>query len=365
LAVIAMGMLIFVSELASAMQLSRAGAVIEIDGTPCHGCSVTVRRALSIGGEDTPLIGNPVRIDRDSRGRIYVLDQMMRHEPPQAYDSMGGFLGRVGGVGKGPGEVTPTMFMEVIRGDTIRVHSQGRVSIFAPDRRFIRSFIQRTPDNAPWDVVYLPGGGSASISRMVAQRPEMTPVFIRDARGLLLRTIELTDNKGIQVMRRLALARTRWNASLWVSEAHQLKHQYLIMLMDTLGVVRATYRRQPEWWYAKNAVGKMRFGPIDTISRPVSSISSLREDAHGRLLALASHARSDWKAVRPADRFNGHYEARLEVIDVASRRLVGSVTVPGAALQIISDDRFATYREDPDGNPWLEIWMVTVRSAGS
>jgi hypothetical protein len=352
-------LLAFGSNLAA--QPSTPTTPIEIDGTPCRDCTVTARRALSIGGTDTPLIGNPVRIARDGRGRIYVLDQMIRDEPPQVYDSSGAFLGRVGGVGKGPGEVTPVMFMEVIHGDTIRVHSQGRVSIFAPDRRFVRSFTQRTPDMAPWDVVYLPGGGSASVSREVARRPEMTPIFVRDARGLLLRRIELSDNRGIQVMRRLAVARPRWKASLWVSETHQLKHEYLIMLMDTAGTVRTTYRRQPEWWHAKRSVGAMRFGPIDTIPRPVSSLTSLREDAHGRLHVLISHGRADWKGVRYTDRFNGHYETHLEIIDLASRRVIGDVVVPGAALQILSDDRFATYREDADGNPWLDIWAISVK----
>lgn len=344
----------------SSQDLRQRAPIVDVDAKPCSGCTVAVQRTFAITGVNSRIMGHPRLTVRDSRGRLYVVNERVS-EPPDVYDSTGAFIGPLGGKGNGPGEVTPTSFVEIGRGDTIRVHSHGRISVFDPSLAFRRSFVQITPESSPWDMVSIPGGKSASTSRAVAERPEMSPISVRDSKGLLIRTIELTDNKGIQPIRRLAVAHNQRKASLWVSETHQLRIGYRIMLMDTLGTVHSTLRREPEWWYARQAITRVTFGSVDTMSKPVTSVTSIREGSHGRLLVLMSHPRREWKGVRRVDRYNGHYEARLDVIDIASRRLVGSVMVPGAALQVLSDDRFATYREDADGIPWLEVWRISVK----
>jgi hypothetical protein len=358
---IAAALILTTTGAATAAPVVLQGPSIDVGNTPCAGCAVAVKRATVFGGAETPLTGLPALVIRDGRGRLFVLDRS-RRQPPQVYDSSGVFIGLVGGTGKGPGEVTPTSFIEITPGDTIHVHSLGRVSVFAPNLTYVRSFIQRTPDTAPWDLVSLPGGASASTSRQVGTGRDMTPISIRDSKGTLLRTIELSDSEGIQPIRRLAVTRGGASGFLWVSETHQLKTGYRLILMDTVGVVHGTLRREPDGWYAKKAVGRMVFG-LDTVPKPVTSIASIREDARRRLLVLVRQAKPGWKAVRPEDQFNGHYEARLEVIDIVNRRLVGSITVSGAPLQILSDDRFATYREDAEGNPWIEVWTVTTTVA--
>jgi hypothetical protein len=49
------------------------------------------------------------------------------------------------------------------------------------------------------------------------------------------------------------------------------------------------------------------------------------------------------------------------VIDPTAARRVGAAEVRGFTLGFVTESRFATYREDDDGVPWIDIWEVTVR----
>ena len=101
---------------------------------------------------------------------------------------------------------------------------------------------------------------------------------------------------------------------------------------------------------------------IDTLPTPYPFVQHLRQDGQQRLLVLLGKTPPNWKAVKLADRWLARNNLTVvEVLDPAGTRFLGSVEVEGFALSLLSDTRFATYREDADGVPWIDIWQITIR----
>jgi hypothetical protein len=49
------------------------------------------------------------------------------------------------------------------------------------------------------------------------------------------------------------------------------------------------------------------------------------------------------------------------VIDPLNHRITARGEVPGYPVALLGDDHLATYREDRDGIPYVDVWRITSR----
>ena len=92
------------------------------------------------GDEDDPRqFGRIGSVSSDSRGRIYVLDEMAQEV--RVFQGDGAYSGTIGRRGKGPGEFTFASTLTIGPGDTLTVLDDGsmRYSVFAPDGGFTQN----------------------------------------------------------------------------------------------------------------------------------------------------------------------------------------------------------------------------------
>jgi hypothetical protein len=152
-------------------------------------------------------------------------------------------------------------------------------------------------------------------------------------------------------------AESIWSADMKVPPTRG----YFITRVDTSGRVRLKLERRVEWWTSAARPGT--FTPLqDTVFTPYPSVRDVGADRAGHVLVLIPRARADWKAVKPTDRFaEGNYTSVVEVLDPAAARLLGTVRVTGFPIRFIGDSRFATYREDAEGVPWVDVWELSIR----
>lgn len=351
-------MIALISTIAGALPAQSRSPVVTIPST-CAPCITRASREYTIDGRVTPIEGRPSGVTQDRRGRLIV---WYTRQPLFVFDSSGRLVTRVGKVGVGPGEITPVRWVVAGRDDTVRVHATGRINVFAGrDFHYVRSTIWRSPEPAPRDILPLPSGITASRSGISSERGDLNPIFLRDRNGQLIRQLSPTKWE-YRPDRVLAAAATTWEAPLWLAESRFLKSEgYSVMLVDTLGVVRRTFERNPDWWQSQQTVlpPRMLTSMSDTVRRPSANVESLREDNRGRLHVLVRMPRPDWAAVRADEQYQeGNYLAMLEVIEPRTRRLVASIRIVGAPIAVVGDNRLVTYREDREGYPHIDVWRI-------
>jgi len=336
------------------------GPVITVP-TTCAPCVTRAALQYTIRGTDTPIEGRPRGVTADMRGRLIV---WYSQRPLFVFDSSGRLAARVGKVGMGPGEITPVRWVIAGRDDTVHVFAGTRINVFAGgDFRHVRSTIERSPEAGSTNVIRLPGGKTARLSNIVAQSEALNPIFLRDRNGQLVRELDPTKWE-YRPSRALALADPSWHAALWMAESSFLRTEgYRVLLLDTLGGVWRTVRRNPDWWESMKRIPDMRgLGSMaDTLGRRAAGVQGVREDSRRRVHVLSRVTSPDWKAVRADEEYReGNLISVLEVIEPRAGRLLASVRVVGAPLGIISDNQFVTYREDRDGYPYIDVWRISL-----
>ena len=360
-AIILSGFLLGSPAAAAAQVLKRA---IPIPDAPCRGCTVSATLERTIDGEAAPLRGRPSGLVVDSRGRIVLWVAGATGGLPMIFDSTGRYLGEIGRRGSGPGEFEAVSWVSIDPGDSIHVHGvTGAHSVFSPDLRHAYSRRSRGIDIGAFEHVLLPGRRIASLSRLSsAGQADPSPIALRDSIGQLVRHLR-PNPQPWRPARRLAAASSGWPGMLWVGESGQEVEGYLLMLVDSLGRVPQAFERRAAWWTRGASVSRVMTMLPDTLRKPSTTVAALREDRHGRLLLLAFQPRADWKAVRNADAHReGNFFTVLEIVDPRRRQVIGRVRIPGMAISLLGDTRFATYFEDDDGLPYVQIWRFTVTS---
>ena len=115
-----------------------------------------VADGLSIGspeGEEAYLFGRIADVAVDSRERIHVLDATTRDV--RVFDDGGAFLYRLGGPGKGPGELSPWANAILVGGgDTVYVPDYGetRINVYGPEGGYVREIrLEPRPGGRSWE----------------------------------------------------------------------------------------------------------------------------------------------------------------------------------------------------------------------
>ena len=333
-----------------------------IDPAICKACSVEVRRTATLGGPDSPLAGLPRVLVEDAGRNLVVQGRLIDRNPPLVFDSSGRYLGPLGRPGQGPGDVTPVRWLSTDSLGQVEVHSRNRINVFSARQELLSTSTLSDFDKLPGDMVRLGRGVSVELTNLLGQGPDFNPLIIRGPQGQVLREVHLsTKTKQSRPTRTITRSRREGHKLVWMAETKSIKGLgYEVLLIDTAGRARLRLERRLDWWTSRST--QPAFTPIqDTLSTPYPWISHIREDADGRVLVLLAKPRSDWKAVKMADRWvEGNYLTVLEVVDPSGPRVLGTAVVKGFPLRLVSDTRFATYREDSDGVPWIDIWQLVV-----
>ena len=276
-----------------------------VSATGCVGCSVRIRRAVTIGGPDSPLTGIPHVVVEDAAGNLIVKGGNIDRRPPLVFDRTGRHIGSLGGVGQGPGEVTPVRWLSVDSLGRVEVYSANRVSLFSPRQEFLRTWQLRRFDPFPNDVVKLGAGRTVELSNIYSPGPDLNPLTFRSPDGQVLRQLHLTPTlrEDERIGRAIARARRGRDELIWLAEKKpaSTSRGYSLQLLDTAGRARERLERQVEWWTWRD--GPAIFVPAgDTTATPYPALGAIRQDGSGHLLIILRRPRSGWKAVQDEDR---------------------------------------------------------------
>jgi hypothetical protein len=116
----------------------------------CQGCTIELRQIAAFGGlTDSILLRAFPRVEVDGRSRIYAYVPLERDPQLVVYSGSGETLRTLGQVGQGPGEFRQVSALLVIRGDTVAVMHDGRVSFFDQSGAFASSVRFDPPLSSP------------------------------------------------------------------------------------------------------------------------------------------------------------------------------------------------------------------------
>jgi len=321
-------------------------------------CRLSTKRLFRIGSDSEDVINNyPIFISSERKGRIFLIGPRPRHVlpegPPLVFDQRGQYLGTLGGRGSGPGETWRPSWVDVDTDDSIRVFEQGRMVVFGQDLKHVATRSDTRSVRRLQDVVMLPDRSIVALGSefLTPGRPRAIHM-LRPGEAAVQFMPEPQQPKADGRARVLARFRNRGSDRFWVAQfdAHE-GHGYDLLLMDVSPRVHIALRRRPTWWRSAAIYGKPEF-------TPTSRVMAVREVANGIVGVLFAHPRADWRPSRIEPKRGSYmaYETRLELMDTARGVVVASAQMRGYPLRILSDSTFATYLEDEDGTPHIDVW---------
>jgi len=320
-------------------------------------CRLSTKWLLRVGSDGEEVInGYPWFISSDMTGRIFLIGPQPRRVipegPPIVFDHRGQYLGTLGRRGSGPGETRDPSWVDVETDDSICVFEKGRMVVFGPDLKHVATRADTRAFRALHDVVPLPDGSLVGLGSEFVKPGRPRPIHMLQPGAASVRFMPEPQQPKVEgVARVLARSRNRSLDRFWVAQfaAHEGRG-YDLVLMDVSPRIHVALRRRPIWWRSAAIYGKPEF-------TPTSRVMAVREVANGIVGVLFAHAPADWRLrVNPKKYSYMAYETRLELMDTAGGVVLASAQVRGFPLRILSDSTFATYVEDEDGAPHIDVW---------
>jgi hypothetical protein len=277
------------------------------------------------------------------------------------FDSSGRFSRIVAPTGEGPGEVTGVGAMHLIRGDSLRVYDRGRMQTYAPGGGF--AYSEALPIPAVSDAeplgpgravvntgTFIPRGGADPL-RLV-ENGQVTSAFGEESDlpvtpttpQLMVRSI--TSDAGGRVW---SAGLTRYQIREWTAQGDPVR----------------TWTRAVPWFEPWTLLA-----PVSPEAPPSARLVGIQWIGGDRLLVLSAAPGEDWKShlgppasgrdgrtSYPQADFTRIFQSRIEILDLERGEvLAASTDLPGAIL-LIDASHLAAYREDEDGNPFVDIWQ--------
>lgn len=328
--------------------------------TACNGCTIDRRSILTIAGRDEPMIGPYMVLARDSRARWLIATMDRSPGVVAVYDGNGRLLQRFSRKGEGPGEHLGVHAMTVTRGDTIHFfdNSLRRHTVFSPSYQYIRSAAM---SGQVFDAIELSDGSLVVNADFPKPNTVGFPLHIVDASGRttrsfgveapqyrsdnvygLTRAIAAAPDRGVWTVPRL-----RYEPSLWAFDRRVLEVQ-----------------RDARWFpslVSLQSPGGAR--------RPNPWISGVWHDGGEQLWVLVHVPDSKWKPSANADAPRGErgppivwdreYDTIIEVINTRTGQLLATRRFDELLRTLLPGGFVSHYREDDDGEPFLDIWQFT------
>jgi hypothetical protein len=330
-------------------------------------CDLRIEHVVSLGDIDGPgIVGPTVHLRRDSRGQYYTTGGQFPGVI-QVFDRDGRYSHSLGRFGSGPGEFRGISMLHITQGDTIVVVDNGnlRLTYLAPDGTYVRS-IRFPVRTFPGGALYL-GGERFLLNSSIATRDKAgLPLHLIDPHGNIVNSFGAAeaffDARDLLGMRR---AMTRGDSSVVWTATHS---EYRIEAWDLSSANRVrSWEMRRDWW-----VRDEHHGLLSPDRLPPSHIAGLQFAPHvGLLIVVAIRAGNSWReGLERRREFEGEfwlpaqwgvvYNTMIELIDVGSGRLVGSVRAPHYVRGFVNDDFIFSYRERADGVPFLDVWRLKI-----
>ncbi|HSK18776.1 MAG TPA: hypothetical protein VK912_06530 [Longimicrobiales bacterium] len=342
----------------------------------CAECEIVIEDVAVIGDttDDRSLAGRPFAVWQDETGRYFinVLDAF-----PMVYHPDTGVLDDFGRQGGGPGEFRHPTIRALLPGDSLLVTDGVTYHVVAPDLTVARS-VTVGADLPSIAVVDWPGRVTATghsfdrASGMIqwfAAEYDMSgeAVQVRDTL-LMSEMISGGDASWISAIR--MLGEVADDGGVWISDYNTYR---LVQYRD--GEPVDSIMRRPDWFPGGEPA---RLGSPTEPTTPHMLGSWM--DEGGLLWVLASQPRLDTRDVwKDMPSFEGAREVRVaslpadyklnrtvvEVIDLTERRVLTRHTFDGYIIDILPDQRLASFVETEDGVPVLRIHEVSLRREGN
>jgi hypothetical protein len=343
-----------------------------IRGPPtCSQCQIRLDHSVTLDGNRSAAVGEPLTLARMSDGRI-LLHTMMGEPSIAVFDSTGAFIRRIGRRGGGPSEFLTVGRFRVTGKDTLRVFDLGanRVKVFTS------SFapVETLPVGVwPSDVEFLADGRIMtsqvpSVGRRASgTRSSGLPLHVIGKDGKIERSFGAENP---EYRREDADLLWRWiapagNDRVWAAPVTK----YVLELWSFSGQKVRELERNVSWFKPHKQFGQSRDKPN---APPNPGIMDLRMDSAGKLWVIIHVADEKWKSglgtvrglynqqVRGVADENKYWDSIIEVIDPASGTLVASQRFD-QPLRWISESDFArSYRQSAEGVPFVDVFRVSL-----
>ena len=342
------------------------------DRVSCTECEIVIEDIAVIGdtSDARSLAGRPFGVWQDGTGRYFinVLDAF-----PMVYDPAAGVLNHFGRPGGGPGEYRHPTIRALLPGDSLLVSDAFIYHVVSPDLTVARSVTVGTdlPSLvvAEWPARVIATGHSfdretGTIQSLVAEY-DMSGEAIQ-VRDTLLMTERVSgrDANWVSAIRRLG--EVDGDGGVWVSDYNSYR-----LVQYRNGTPADSITRRPDWFPGGEPA---RMGSPTEPATP-HMLGSWMDD-EGLLWVLASQPRLDTQDVwKDMPSFEGAREVRvaslpadyklnrtvIEVIDLAERRVVSRHTFDGYIIDVLPDQRVASFVETDAGVPVLRIHRMSLR----
>lgn len=349
------------------LEAQAAKASIVPDVPHCATCAVRMRQLVTLGTVDGPA-SIPVGIHSvsvDAAGRYWVLSG---EDPPLVFDSVGGFVTRVGGKGRGPGEYVRPVEAVSIGGDSTLVvdGGSGRATVIGRDLAAVRA-IEFSNTLVPLLVLSWPEllVGNGNISTPSASGWPLHRISFATGKANLLSSFGPDDGelKPYEFRRLSQLLALSAPGTFWAAD--QLRYRIVRWTSD--GNKLQTLERRPKWF-----AGPSDFGLGSPTTPPKPGISAVIEDSSGLLWVFVRMPAKTWREAWPSTGSrSGEYEYRsialdklftttIEVIDPKAGRVVTRRSLEQFVVSALPGSRAATYGVDAEGVVRVSILQLTL-----
>lgn len=338
------------------------------DEPSCPRCVISIRTLVTLGTDDGvgSLIGKPMSVNVDSRGRYWVFQEV---EPPTVFHADGRVDRVIGRKGSGPGEFR-SGDRGIVVGDSMLVFDwlESRATIVGPDLKPGRIIRLRARVgnilSLRWPSLLVTQG------HMADARPANSELHFLTIDGGEIRRLSSFGPQGVggplgnvEVGQRLGEARAGFWTAYW-NRPHVTK-------WNQDGTPNAMFVRRYSWF-----TGETRATHGTPTTPPTAITGPLREDDEGLLWLFIHTPAPTWREAWdfPPTRYPGggtEYSARkvsydklfrtyVEVIDPAQARVVARHSINGYVFETLPGRRVALYRVDADGIPRVDIALLSL-----
>jgi hypothetical protein len=332
--------------------------VLPREALACSGCELRLEREAVLGLDSGRFVSYPISVAGDARRRTYVALQ-----PPGdlvlVFDSAGKFIRRIGTKGRGIGQFQFPIWIAPGPNDSLKIFDFATASetVLDADWNPVRSQRGGTPtlvwrDDAMRTVTFAAAArqpGWVNLVHLAGDDGQPTAS---------MHAVRETDSSAIRYLPRVAAGSrgTVWTAS---------PTGYSVRQWDKRGTLIAEFTRRPSWLDRPMPMSDGIRGHA-----PSPRIWDIREDHAGRLWILSGVAANDWRqglgepvVQRGATYYDNTNRSKLfdsiiDVVDVASGRLLASQRIAGNLQFLLPDARIAAYRETDTGTRLIDLWRA-------
>lgn len=338
-----------------------------LDRPTCGTCRVDTTRLTTLGADslDGFLTSYPLWVSMDQQSRIYVGLQ-----PPGdlllTFDTTGRFLGRVGRKGTGPAEFTfPVAAISRSNGDLL-VWDFRQSTLTTLDRQF--RHLRRVHQPSP-PVALLPDGHQLVVAARADRQGVGYPLHIYDDSGRRVNSFGAVGrydaSEEWRLMRTVTVDR---DGSIWSASQDEYRIEQWTSQLEHARTLARTVPWMPRVTVRSDGV---------TGVEPNAMIVALSVDRERRLWVYSRVAAERWRealgtpVLRPG-RPNAYprrdrgrlYDTMVDVIDLNSGSLLVSNRLRMHVRFVLRSDLVASYREDANAIPLLDIVRVRLLTEG-